>query len=89
MALHDISKNHHQRAIPKPNVSDTVGNRMAHGTVGFTLVKETSGDVPYISVKDGRLQVYRADGSLLFQAGFRDSDGDGAVDLAKPGSELT
>lgn len=89
MSLWDVDKNSVSRLRPSPNQNDQQGQRLAHNTIGFTQVTESSGDVPYLSVKDGRFQVYRADGTLLFQGGFRDADGDGAVDLAKPGEELT
>ena len=89
MSLHDIDKTHSQRLTPSPNQNDQVANRMAHGTVGFTYVNESNLDVPVLSIKNGQAQVYKADGTLLFQFGFRDGDGDGAVDLAKPGSTLT
>lgn len=88
MSLHDVSKDHNRRALPTPNQVDQVNQRMALDTVGFTPVNETS-DVPYLSIKRGQAQVYKADGTLLFQFGFRDSDGEGAVDMAKPGQGLT
>lgn len=89
MSLHDISKGNPQRLNPTPNSNDQQKNRMAHNTAGFTYVTESSGDVAYMAIKEGRMQIYKADGTLFFQAGFRDADGDGAVDMAKPGSELT
>lgn len=89
MSLHDRDKVGGMRNKPKMDARDVMPNRPAHGTIGFTLKQDVDEDIAYLSIKDGRFQVYKADGSLIVQGGVRESDADGAIDVAKPGSELT
>lgn len=89
MSLWDTDKNHSLRISPIINSGDVVPNRMAHGTTGFTLKQDGDGEIAKLVVKDGRFQVYKVDGTLIAQGGVRESDQDGAVDVAKPGDELT
>lgn len=89
--LHDVDKAGQNRLNPTPNSNDFLAPdvRMAHGTTGFTLVDEATGQTAMLTIKDGKIQVYKNDGSLIMQSGVRDSDSDGAFDLAKPGSALS
>lgn len=89
MSLWDTDKTDGMRIKPKPNASDLVNNRMSHGTTGFTLKQDNDENIAYLAIKDGRFQIYRADGTLLGQGGVRENDQDGALDVAKPGEELT
>lgn len=89
MALHDVGKSGKSRHNPTPNTVDVQAQRMAHGTTGFTLKLEGSNDVAKLVIKDGKVQVYRTDGTLLVQGGVRESDAEGAWDTAKTGQELT
>lgn len=89
MALHDVSKSGMSRLNPTPNTIDAQAQRMAHGTTGFTLKLEGSNNVAKLVIKDGKLQIYRTDGTLMVQGGVRESDADAAFQVAKPGQELT
>lgn len=89
MALHDVGKGGKSRLNPAPNTVDVQAQRMAHGTTGFTLKLEGSNDVAKLVIKDGKLQIIRTDGTLMTQGGVRESDAEGAWDVAKTGQELT
>lgn len=91
MSLWDVDKSGQNRRNPTINSSDFLppNVRMAHGTTGFTLVDEATGEVAKMVIKDGKIQVYRNDGNLMGQFGVRDSDADGALDVAKLGQSLT
>ena len=89
MSLWDTDKDTQARITPSLNASDTNPMRLAHGTTGFTLKQDSDGSIAYLTIKDGRFQIVKADGSLIAQGGVRESDQDGALDVAKPGSELT
>lgn len=91
MAMHDIDKSGQNRLNPTPNSSDFLAPdvRMAHGTTGFTLVDEATGEVSKLVIKDGKLTVHREDGSgLVTRIGVRDSDGKGVTEVAKPSEVL-
>ena len=91
MSIHDVDKRGDTRSAPVPNVQDKVPpeSRLAHGTFSISLKEEGATDNVRMVIKDGRIQIYRTDGTLLYQGGLRDSDSEAAVDLAKPNSELT
>lgn len=87
--LHDIDKNGDNRLSPMPNTVDQQLQRMAHGTTEISLKIEGSEIAAKLTIKDGKLKIYKNDGSLLVQGGVRESDADGAFDMAKPGGALT
>lgn len=91
MSLWDVDKAGQNRLTPTPNTKDFVpiDMRMAHGTTGFTLVDEATGEVSKLVIKDGKLTVFREDGSgLVTRIGVRDSDGKGVTEVAKPSEVL-
>lgn len=89
MSLWDKDKTTYNRINPRPQARDLNESRLAHGTTGFTLKQDGDSATAYLTIKDGRFQIVKADGTLIVQGGVRESDQDGAFDVAKPGSELT
>lgn len=66
MAIHDVDKTNHNRIAPQPNVRDLNGNRLAHGTTGFTLTQEdTDSTLGKLIVKDGRLILVRENNTFV------------------------
>lgn len=91
MALHDVSKFDGDRiAKPVAHFTDVQPNdlRMAHGTTQFTYSIDGDNYSIGVRMKNGRLEVVNSNGDLIHRVGFRDTDGDGAVDTAKPGNSL-
>lgn len=75
---------------PKAHFTDVQPNdlRMSHGTMQFTYSQDGNNYNIGIRMKNGRLEVVNSNGNLIHRVGFRDTDGDGAVDTAKPGDSL-
>jgi hypothetical protein len=87
MSLWYTDKNTERRSIPTLNAPDASIMRMSHGTFGVTLRDEGSDVTARLSIKDGHVQVHKNDGTLIANFGIR-VDGEGAVDVAKPGDTL-
>ena len=65
MAIHDVDKKNNNRVMPMPNVKDVNSNRLAHGTIGFTLKGEDSdASLGKLIIKDGRL-LLQTDGNTF------------------------
>lgn len=90
MSLTDVDKNLLNRSKPALNAEDGMPAeaRMSHSTMGVTLKDENSTVVARVVFADGKVEVYRSDGTLVSRIGLRPSDSDGAVDVAKPSSAL-
>lgn len=90
MSLHDVDMGTGMRTKPALNVSDGLAgaNRMAHGTLGVTLVDQSSDVVARVVLVDGKVEVYNSSGVRIGRIGVRETDTDGAVDVAKPGQTL-
>lgn len=88
MSLHDVDKDGGSRSNPSLNVGDALAVRMAHATMGVTLVDEASGVSARVTFRDGKVEVYNSSDERLARVGVRESDTDGAVDVAHPGSAL-
>ena len=91
MSLHDTSKGDGLRIEhPIAHHTDEQPNniRMAHGTQQFTYTQDGTEYKMGVRMKNGRLEVINSAGTLIHRVGFRDTDGDGAVDTAKPGDAL-
>lgn len=106
MSIWDSDKTSNNRLKPTINAKDGVVNRMAHGTIGFTLKQEDSdatlgklilkdgrlmlqtNETTFVDLSNGNIQVNREDGNTLSRLGYRPTDSTGAVDIAKPGSNL-
>lgn len=79
MALWDTDKTNSNRLNPKINAKDSVANRMAHGTTGFTLKGEDSDStLGKLVFKDGKLSLIKEDGAVV------NITGDG-MKIAQPG----
>jgi hypothetical protein len=88
MSLWDIDKTSNNRGLPSLNVSDEVPVRMSHGTFGITLADDSSDISARVVMRDGHVEVYRADDTLLGRVGVRPSDTEGTVEVAYPGEAL-
>jgi hypothetical protein len=88
MSLWDIDKTTTNRGVSKLNAPDNVTERMAHGSFGITLQDDVSDVTARVTMRDGHVEVYRDDDTLVARVGVRPTDTDGAVDVAKPGSAL-
>lgn len=88
MSLMETDTQNIDRSSPSFDAPDLVGVRMAHGTTGFTLVSDGSGDIAKVVIRDGRISTFKSDGSLISVTGIRSSDGEAAVETAKPGLTL-
>lgn len=91
MALHDVSKNDTNRIkSPRANFTDVQPNnlRMAHGTTQFTYSEDGEQHQIGIRMRNGRMEVVNNLDQVIANLGFRDTDGDGAIDVAKPGDSL-
>lgn len=91
MSLHDTSPRDNFRAKRiKPFYSDGVPKdlRMAHGTTQFIYDSDGSATGIGVRMKSGKMEVVNTNGDVIARLGFRDTDGDGAVDTAKPGDTL-
>jgi len=88
MGLHDVDKSSAFRGNPSPNASDQVQGRMAHGTFGVTLVDTSSNVTARVAIVDGKVEVYNSSGDRIARVGVRETDTEGAVDVAKPGDTL-
>lgn len=88
MSLFDVDKSSSNRAQPALNVSDSVAVRMAHGTLAITLVDTASSVKSRTALGDGKIEVYNSSDSRIARLGVRETDTDGAVDVAKPGQIL-
>lgn len=89
MGLHDVGKNSDSRGMAMPNAGDVSPSRMAHGTFGVTLAEgSASASAGKMVFRDGKIEIYRNDGTLVGRFGVRPADSDGAVDVARPGDEL-
>lgn len=106
MAMHDVDKSGQNRLNPTPNSSDFLAPevRMAHGTTGFTLVDEATGEIARLVIKDGALTLVK-DGTTFIDASNgniqvfdtdntnpvvmgRKPDGSGGFVIAKRGSNV-
>ena len=66
MALWDTDKTNSNRLNPKINAKDSVANRMAHGTTGFTLKQEDSDTMlGKLIIKDGKLILQKDENTFL------------------------
>lgn len=90
MALWNVDKNHSMRLNPVTSNLDKLPDdqRMSHGTTQITLRDEGDSLTVRVALKDGKIVVYDASGNLIKQEGFRDSDAEGAFEVAKPGQSL-
>lgn len=91
MSLNDVSKGDSLRiAKPIAHFTDVQPNdlRMAHGTTQFTYSVDGDNYSIGVRMKNGRLEVINSSGERIANLGFRDSDGDGIVDVAKPGDSV-
>jgi len=89
MSMHDVDKSGQNRLNPTPNSSDFLAPevRMAHGTTGFTLIDEATGDVAKLTIKDGVLLLIK-DGTTFIDASDGniqtfDTDGSNPVVMGK------
>lgn len=106
MSLWDVDKAGQNRLTPTPNTKDFVpiDMRMAHGTTGFTLVDESTGEAARLVIKDGALTLVK-DGTTFIDASDgniqvfdtdstnpvvmgRKPDGSGGFVIAKRGSNV-
>lgn len=88
MSLFDVDKQGDFRVQPALNADDNVANRMAHATAAITLRDTASSVTSRAVMKDGKLEVYNSSDSRVARIGVRETDTEGAVDTAKPGSSV-
>ncbi len=90
MSLWDRDKRGRRRLSPVTENQDRIApeDRMSHGTQVFTLRDEGDSTSVTLRIKDGKLEVTNSSGSVISRLGYRSSDQDGAVDVAKPGEAL-
>lgn len=88
MSLWDIDKTGSVRETPTINADDGVANRMAHATTAITLRDAGSAVSSRVTTKDGKIEVFNSSDSRIARVGVRETDTEGAVDVAKPGGAL-
>lgn len=91
MALWDSDrKGSKMRLEPVTDKQDTIDgeHRLAHGTSVFTLKDEGDSSTVYLKIVDGKIEVINSSGNTVSRLGYRSSDQDGAVDVAKPGDSV-
>lgn len=88
MSLHDVDKLSDNRIEPMVNAPDGVANRMAHATLGITLKDAGSTVSSRIAMKDGKVEVFDSSDGRVARVGVRETDTQGAVDVAKPGGTI-
>jgi len=88
MSLFDIDKTSSDRSQPSLNVDDVHTARMAHGTLAITLADTSSSVKSRTALGDGKVEVYNSSDERIARLGVRETDTEGAVDVAKPGQNL-
>jgi len=68
--LHDVSKDHSHRKLPKPNVTNVQLERQSHNTISTTYRVEEDTAQPRIAFKNGIILFYDDHGRIIRVDGF-------------------